>query len=202
MHRCLQIREILLEVFELVFTSENPYPELARLARTCRSFHEPAIDLLWYEQPSLLPLVMCFPREILDFSETRAGSYALGTVVRLQSASLFYAGSVTSLKIPISEICKNALRSRLGKAFSLREAYQEGDQLSTPIYAQVRTACKCLANSPGVVPLHTVASKSSVSRLRCHNRQLRCIHCILVHVVQPKPAPVPYIPMPLSPQLP
>ncbi|KIJ14835.1 hypothetical protein PAXINDRAFT_99884, partial [Paxillus involutus ATCC 200175] len=74
------IREILLGVFELVFTSENRYPDLARLAKTCRSFHGPALDLLWREQPSLLPLVMCFPREILDFSETSIGGRAVTTV--------------------------------------------------------------------------------------------------------------------------
>ncbi|KIJ07274.1 hypothetical protein PAXINDRAFT_19529 [Paxillus involutus ATCC 200175] len=80
MHRCLQIREILLEVLELVFASKNPYPDLVGLARTCRSFHGPALELLWREQPSLLRLVMCFPREILDFSEPRGCGYDSGTV--------------------------------------------------------------------------------------------------------------------------
>ncbi|KIJ08723.1 hypothetical protein PAXINDRAFT_120203, partial [Paxillus involutus ATCC 200175] len=69
MHRCLQITEILLEIFEVVFTSKNRYPDLAGLARTCRSFSEPALDRLWHNQPSLLPLVMCFPRDILAFSD-------------------------------------------------------------------------------------------------------------------------------------
>ncbi|KIJ12297.1 hypothetical protein PAXINDRAFT_101297 [Paxillus involutus ATCC 200175] len=68
MHRCLRIKEILLEIFELVFTSQSRHPDLASLARTCRSFSGPALDLLWHEQSSLLPLIMCFPRDILAFS--------------------------------------------------------------------------------------------------------------------------------------
>jgi hypothetical protein len=106
MHRCLQISEILLGVFELVFTSWECYSDLARLARTCRSFQGPAIVLLWREQPSLLPLVMCFPREILDFSETVDDDYAVTTVVCLQFACLLYAGSVASLEFQFQKFVK------------------------------------------------------------------------------------------------
>ncbi|KAF8841123.1 hypothetical protein BDN67DRAFT_967616 [Paxillus ammoniavirescens] len=61
--------EILLEVFELVFTSESCYPDLTCLARTCQSFlnYRPALYVWWREQSSFIPLVMCFPQGLLNF---------------------------------------------------------------------------------------------------------------------------------------
>ncbi|KAF8553327.1 hypothetical protein OG21DRAFT_1263775 [Imleria badia] len=37
------------------------------------AFHQPAISVLWRAQSSLLPLVLCFPSEVLDFSEGARG---------------------------------------------------------------------------------------------------------------------------------
>ncbi|KIJ63856.1 hypothetical protein HYDPIDRAFT_112834, partial [Hydnomerulius pinastri MD-312] len=71
MHRCLEIPEILLEILEIVFAAKNGYPDVAGLARTCRSFNGPALDVLWCTQLSLLPLVMCFPRDVLEFSSDK-----------------------------------------------------------------------------------------------------------------------------------
>ncbi|KDQ49973.1 hypothetical protein JAAARDRAFT_74445, partial [Jaapia argillacea MUCL 33604] len=38
----------------------------ASLARTCRSFHEPALDILWKRQYSLKPLWKCLPSDLWD----------------------------------------------------------------------------------------------------------------------------------------
>ncbi|KAF9232048.1 hypothetical protein BU15DRAFT_55452 [Melanogaster broomeanus] len=38
-------------------------PTLAALARTCRAFKEPALDMLWFELDDLSPLVRCLPRD-------------------------------------------------------------------------------------------------------------------------------------------
>ncbi|KIJ12276.1 hypothetical protein PAXINDRAFT_101289 [Paxillus involutus ATCC 200175] len=97
MHRCLEITEILLEIFELVF-NDDCYPNLASLARTCRSFNGPALDVLWQDQSSLLPLVRCFPREILDLSGT--------TAVRVKFVNFLDTGSATSLGFQCQKFAK------------------------------------------------------------------------------------------------
>ncbi|KAG2142949.1 hypothetical protein DEU56DRAFT_792646 [Suillus clintonianus] len=69
MHQSLLIDEILSHIIQFVAADgqrdskrlENT-GDLARLARTCRSFMECAFDTLWRTQHSLSPLVMCLPR--------------------------------------------------------------------------------------------------------------------------------------------
>ncbi|KAG9312519.1 hypothetical protein JVU11DRAFT_6914 [Chiua virens] len=65
---CLEVPEILLEIFEFAFALEDGYPSLAALARTCHAFYDPAVSLLWRTQSSLAPLVLCFPSDLLDIS--------------------------------------------------------------------------------------------------------------------------------------
>lgn len=71
MHRTLHILEIIVDVFSLLDKKS-----LSVLARTCRSFHEPALDLLWREQESLLPLLKCLPQNQWVEEKT-----ALGTTI-------------------------------------------------------------------------------------------------------------------------
>jgi F-box-like len=56
-HRCLEIEEILCNVFKTIESSNS----LAALARTCKSFTNPALDLLWYRLWSLEPLLKTLP---------------------------------------------------------------------------------------------------------------------------------------------
>ena len=59
-HPCLNIQEILTNIFEHV-------PEratLAALARTCKTFSDPALDSLWYSQSSVIPLIKCLPSDV------------------------------------------------------------------------------------------------------------------------------------------
>ncbi|KAJ6523265.1 hypothetical protein DFH09DRAFT_937984, partial [Mycena vulgaris] len=57
------------EIRQLIFDEFNvpPYdrrvnpPILAALARTCQIFQNPALDLLWRQQDTLLNFVNCFP---------------------------------------------------------------------------------------------------------------------------------------------
>ncbi|KAF8123023.1 hypothetical protein EV363DRAFT_1455953 [Boletus edulis] len=65
MHPALQIQEILLNIFghrspPSVRHSEAA-ADLAVLARTCRAFKDPALDVLWEVLHSLYPLVRCLP---------------------------------------------------------------------------------------------------------------------------------------------
>ncbi|KAH7925254.1 hypothetical protein BV22DRAFT_1034258 [Leucogyrophana mollusca] len=42
---------------------------LASLARTCRSFHDPALDLLYADMTTLKPLIKCMPRDLWKETE-------------------------------------------------------------------------------------------------------------------------------------
>ena len=63
MYHALQIPEILLNIFSHCPppSRETPHSDLPALARTCRAFKEPALDLLWEELPDPSPLVQCLP---------------------------------------------------------------------------------------------------------------------------------------------
>ncbi|KAI9573115.1 hypothetical protein HD554DRAFT_2059143 [Boletus coccyginus] len=73
MHRCLTIDEILTIIFQHAFIILKPEPKsrefrdrrtLARLARTCRYFLEPALNVLYYEINDLLWLIKCMPDDL------------------------------------------------------------------------------------------------------------------------------------------
>ncbi|KAG1865283.1 hypothetical protein F4604DRAFT_1905189 [Suillus subluteus] len=71
MHRALLIPEVFLEIFAHVHQILNPSStgektlarkSIAALARTCKTFHEPAMDLLWSKVDQLEPLLGCVTR--------------------------------------------------------------------------------------------------------------------------------------------
>jgi hypothetical protein len=74
MHQALLVPEILLDIFDHVnesvdLPSDDPPCErllslqsLASLATTCKTFHEPAMDLLWANIDELEPLLGCVTR--------------------------------------------------------------------------------------------------------------------------------------------
>lgn len=56
---------------------------LAALARTCRTFHDPALDILWYELSSLLPLLSTLPPDLCVITrENNASDELHESVVR------------------------------------------------------------------------------------------------------------------------
>lgn len=61
MHRCLRIPEIRTEIFGLLRKGD-----CAALARTCKLFYNEAMDVLWADLQSLLPLVRCMPPDLVD----------------------------------------------------------------------------------------------------------------------------------------
>ncbi|KAH9946332.1 uncharacterized protein BXZ73DRAFT_95832 [Epithele typhae] len=91
MHKCLSIHDILLLVFEqvdgYVFDDAglNVVPlcrevaslhALAALARTCKGFQEPALDVLWRDIPDLFVLVKyALPSDALDYQEANRTLY-------------------------------------------------------------------------------------------------------------------------------
>ncbi|KAJ6473322.1 hypothetical protein DFH09DRAFT_1343654 [Mycena vulgaris] len=56
-----------------VCSSDADAPEgrvpLAVLARICKAFHEPALDLLWRYPESLVPLFLCMPPHVWRFDK-------------------------------------------------------------------------------------------------------------------------------------
>ncbi|KAF9233628.1 hypothetical protein BU15DRAFT_79926 [Melanogaster broomeanus] len=84
MHACLYIQEILLDIFAEVLQLRYGYRGVASLARTCRLFMEPALDVLWATQHSLVPLVMCFPSYFLQFKSEKQSNSGVRTVVGIR----------------------------------------------------------------------------------------------------------------------
>ena len=58
MHKALGVVDVFLKVCE-----EVNKPTSAALARTCKMFHESAIQTLWRTVPGLGPLIMLFPQD-------------------------------------------------------------------------------------------------------------------------------------------
>ncbi|KAI9567216.1 hypothetical protein HD554DRAFT_1008723 [Boletus coccyginus] len=93
MHRALYLEEILCNIFSYIpFCSHLPFPiplqehflsqkDFLSLARTCRAFKEPALDILWVRLEDLSPLVRCLPE---DSWENSKGVYSLNR--RLEQA--------------------------------------------------------------------------------------------------------------------
>lgn len=69
MHHALRLEEILLNIFGQCYSprptsrqrASRATADLAALARTCRTFKEPALDVLWTELVNLAPLARCLP---------------------------------------------------------------------------------------------------------------------------------------------
>ncbi|KAG2156171.1 hypothetical protein DEU56DRAFT_876054 [Suillus clintonianus] len=67
-HICLLPAETLLCIFATIYDHEDLTPisrtTLAALARTCRTFKEPALDILWKHVYGFKPLISCLPEGV------------------------------------------------------------------------------------------------------------------------------------------
>jgi hypothetical protein len=79
MHHSLSI----LEVLSLIFSFCNR-PTLNAVARTCKLFHDPALDLLWCHPVSFVTLLKTMPADLWEIR----GSFLLRAVVR-ETTSIF-----------------------------------------------------------------------------------------------------------------
>ncbi|KAJ7673981.1 hypothetical protein DFH06DRAFT_752203 [Mycena polygramma] len=76
MHRSLQIPEVValicretvphIERESRFMLDSRTSARLATLARTCKAFSSPALDLLWRNQRSLVPILRCMPDDVWD----------------------------------------------------------------------------------------------------------------------------------------
>ena len=79
MHHMLQIEEILLNIFGhcRLPRRESATSDLPALARTCRTFKEPALNVLWESLDDPSPLAQCLPESSHSWH-----IFYLGVVVR------------------------------------------------------------------------------------------------------------------------
>ncbi|KAJ7187270.1 hypothetical protein C8R46DRAFT_1184920 [Mycena filopes] len=81
MHRALAILEItenICEELNEVFSDRSP-ADLAALARTCKIFEDPALDVLWRKQDTLDNILKCLPPKSWDEAPAPRGRGARGT---------------------------------------------------------------------------------------------------------------------------
>jgi hypothetical protein len=53
------------KLLEAILESPNGKRSLSRLARTCRALSEPALNILWRDLDSLIPIIGLFPGQLL-----------------------------------------------------------------------------------------------------------------------------------------
>jgi hypothetical protein len=137
MHRCLFITEILYLIFEEIWSgAEQRHKTLATMARCCRAFEAPALDVLWRAQDSLEPLLACLPADIWqdrDGVRCLVRSNGVDSVGRQkcspsQSRAInpddtirfdHYAKRINMLTVPLSEYTADTIEtlSRTGSLF-------------------------------------------------------------------------------------
>ncbi|KAG1771064.1 hypothetical protein EV702DRAFT_1011307 [Suillus placidus] len=93
MHRCLHLEEILQEIFKTA-----DYRSLTVLARTCRLFYEPALNVIYSDLPGLQPLIERLPH---DLWSTSSGELVIRGPLRPQDWEIFagYSRRVRSLRL-------------------------------------------------------------------------------------------------------
>ena len=96
--RCLLISEILVRIMEEIYGMQREDEEgshvgkalglttLVAMAMSCKLFYEPAMDLVSYELPDILPIIMCLPTDTWSIKEEpeALNVYTLKTVVSLR----------------------------------------------------------------------------------------------------------------------
>ena len=65
MHPALEIEEVLRYILEFLYGNphEPDRQSIVNLAITCRTFLRPSLEILWFDLPSLGPLIMCLPED-------------------------------------------------------------------------------------------------------------------------------------------
>ncbi|KAG1778223.1 hypothetical protein EV702DRAFT_1277964 [Suillus placidus] len=65
MHNALKIDDIIYAILQHVKSSKR---DLVNVAMTCSKFSDPALNMLWCEQSSLAPLIMCLPQDTWELA--------------------------------------------------------------------------------------------------------------------------------------
>ncbi|KIM73273.1 hypothetical protein PILCRDRAFT_15370 [Piloderma croceum F 1598] len=100
MHPCLQITEILSEIFASYDEDKENIRTLYSLALVCKMFHEPARDALWRFQRSFVTLVKMFPADVWVETEDRAVVRLLNTTASSPESSMADPSEISLLSPP------------------------------------------------------------------------------------------------------
>ncbi|KAJ7608502.1 hypothetical protein DFH06DRAFT_191995 [Mycena polygramma] len=114
MHRCLTIPEIVAIICtDLCPSSPDFRRTLAALAITCQTFSGPALDCLWREQESVLPMLRCLPSTLVSID--RAGKWKFARPIQAVDweRPLVYARRVKALSLGPQQGDVSALRDIL-----------------------------------------------------------------------------------------
>ncbi|KDQ62099.1 hypothetical protein JAAARDRAFT_189472 [Jaapia argillacea MUCL 33604] len=118
MHHCLEISEILTKIFEKVDLSELP-----AIAVTCRSFHDPALDILWAVVTGLDDMITLMPADAWSEEVLLDGSSIVSFVRPLRPPDwtrfLSYASRVRHLILSGSPSLRNRARRETYQSLSL-----------------------------------------------------------------------------------
>jgi hypothetical protein len=66
MHRVFEFDDIIYAVLQHVKSSAT---DLVNVAMTCSRLADSALNILWFEQSSLAPLIMCLPQDTWEITE-------------------------------------------------------------------------------------------------------------------------------------
>ncbi|KAJ7193361.1 hypothetical protein GGX14DRAFT_589290 [Mycena pura] len=97
------------KILEAILDSPNGRRGLSRLARTCRAWLEPALDVLWRELDSLAPLIGLFPPHLLKKTKKPGLGLSANPVEKDWERLLKYGNRV--LKITYDEMSNNVSTS-------------------------------------------------------------------------------------------
>ena len=66
------------KLFEAILDTPNGKRSLSRLARTCRAMCEPALDALWKDLDSIVPILGLFPNHVLKKGKRPQSAFGRG----------------------------------------------------------------------------------------------------------------------------
>jgi len=81
----LRDADVTQKLLDAIIEAPGGRRSVSRLARTCKAFCEPALNVLWRELDSLVPIIALFPAHLLK----RVRRPGLGLVRRLQDDIFF-----------------------------------------------------------------------------------------------------------------
>ncbi|KAJ7925027.1 hypothetical protein B0H13DRAFT_2314819 [Mycena leptocephala] len=146
---------------------------LVALSRTCKAFSDPALDVLWETQDTILHLLRCFPRDIfpLATADTRYYNFARPIVDGDWVRPLVYARRVRFLAITIrttSSPLLEALASFLPADSLIERIHFVGFEISEAEFAVLGHRCPALKD---ISCCHTVDPRISAAFI-CSLRDL------------------------------
>ena len=107
MHQCWCIRELVDRIAVLlmprydgplqILGSMEGVSDVNALARTCRAVQDAALDVLWYRQSSLIPLLQCLPSDLWCMRTVEEGPHPAPRLLNSPPRAQFVSISFVSV---------------------------------------------------------------------------------------------------------